>query len=257
MRVRTVLAAVAATGTAFAAVAAVTVGTFAHADSRIVAGQPASQTYSFMVSLQDQAGNHFCGAALIKPNVAVTAAHCVQGQNAQDLQVRVGTTDRTTGGETAKVTQATVHPAYDSVITGHNDIAVIKLDTQLRATPIDIGTTPAVTAPIRILGWGLTCKTRGCGDPPVELQELETQVLFDDSCDGADGPNELCVANANFGGGACFGDSGGPAVVADGNHFTLVGVTSRLGRGSVECGQKPSIYSDVRAQKKFVDDALG
>jgi secreted trypsin-like serine protease len=253
MRLRTVLAAVAATGIA---VAAVTAGTFAYADSRIVGGQAASQTYSFMVSMQDLNGNHFCGAALVKSNVAVTAAHCVSGQDVRQMQVRVNTTDRTAGGETARITGATVHPQYDPTITGHNDVAVIKLDTQLQAAPIDIGASPGVGAPVRILGWGLTCPTRGCGDSPVQLQELGTSVLDDARCDGVDGPNELCINNANFNGGACFGDSGGPAVVDEGGTLKLVGATSRNSAHSLICGRTPSIYSDLRAQKKFIDGAL-
>jgi secreted trypsin-like serine protease len=252
MRVRTVLAATIATGTA---IAAITAGAFAYADSRIVGGTPASETYSFMVSMQDQAGNHFCGAALIEPDVAVTAAHCVDGQNAADLQVRVGTTDRTQGGETAGVTEATIHPDYDPVQTGFNDVAVIKLDQQLTQEPVQIADTPADGTGIRLMGWGQTCGTRGCQqEPPVELQELETSVLADDQCEGADGPNELCVDSPNGDSGACFGDSGGPAVIADGGAFTLVGVTSR---GNEPCGSTPAIYSDVAAQKAFIDQAAG
>lgn len=266
MRVRTLLAATAAAGIT---IAAVTLGGLsAEAETsnakddvhgKIVGGTPVAEPYSFMVSLQDSAGDHFCGASLIRPDFAVTAAHCVEGQDPASMQVRVNTTDRTNGGETAAVTEATIHPDYDPIATGHNDIAVIKLDTQLQATPIEVGTSPETGSAVRIIGWGLTCPVRGCGEPPVELQELETSALDDAECEspqgGIDPAAEICVDNPNEEAGACFGDSGGPAVVDEGGTLKLVGATSR--GLAAECATTPAIYSDVTAQADFINGVIG
>ena len=44
--------------------------------TNIVGGVPASETYSFMVSLQNSSGRHSCGGSLIDASQVVTAATC-------------------------------------------------------------------------------------------------------------------------------------------------------------------------------------
>ncbi|MBB3663794.1 secreted trypsin-like serine protease [Prauserella sediminis] len=237
----------------------------------LVGGAPADRTYPFMASLQEQ-GEHGCGAALVRPTWLVTAAHCVQGptgqggadQDSGPLTARIGSNDRTAGGELAEAAEVVVHPSFEYPgSTG--DIALIRLSEPVSAQPIDIATpdgdTPPGEAtstdpgtPTRLLGWGQTCPENGCGDAPVKLQQVDTQIVDGERCAaGFDPASEVCTGNPD-GAGACYGDSGGPQVVRSGERWRLVGVSSRAGNNDPVCGSGPSIYTSAPAYTGWIEE---
>jgi secreted trypsin-like serine protease len=221
----------------------------------IVGGGDADQTYSFMASLQDGSGNHFCGGSLVKADWVVTAAHCVQGQQPDAISLRIGSNDRTSGGEEAKASKIIVHPDYGKKESG-GDIALVQLASPVKAAPVPIGSGAAAGTKSRLIGWGQTCPERGGCEPPKTLQQLDTSVVDAGKCTGIDGKVELCTDSPNKAG-ACYGDSGGPQLVQADGKWDLIGVTSRSGNNDSTCATGPSIYTSAVAYADWVGQNTG
>ena len=217
----------------------------------IVGGQDADQPYPFMVSVQDNTGEHFCGGSLVRSDWVLTAAHCVQNDPPADIKARTGSNDLR-AATVYPIAKVIVHPEYDGEHPG-NDIALLKLATPVQTPPIQIGTAPVGTA-TRLLGWGQTCPRLGeCDLSSTKLRQLDTRLLEPTRCLDIDGTLELCTDSPGGVAGACHGDSGGPQVVRDGTGWRVIGVTSRAGDDSLDCGTGPSIYTSAGAYVDWIN----
>ncbi|MET8826374.1 serine protease [Streptomyces sp. NPDC004610] len=233
-------------------------GTAAAAPTPFVGGEQAASTYSFMGSIQVN-GSHYCGASLISPEWMVTAMHCTYGNGAlppSALRVRIGSNDRLSGGSLVGVSQI-VRPSSSQSMPGQ-DIALLRLSTQVGNMPAPISTsTPADNSAVRLLGWGQTCPQRGCSTAaPRYLKQLDTRVLPDSSCTGMVNSRELCIAGATSST-ACYGDSGGPALVNRNGRLELAGATSRSGANSSTCGVGGAVYTDVATWRSWIQQHTG
>ncbi|WUP51990.1 snapalysin family zinc-dependent metalloprotease [Micromonospora globbae] len=205
----------------------------------VVGGRPASENYSFLVYLSG------CTGSLIKANWAVTAKHCPTPSS-----VRVGSTNRTSGGTVVGVTRAVNHPTID--------VKLLQLASSVSHAPAPIpSTSGAVGTATRIIGWGQTCPTRGCGSAPTVAYELDTSIVSDSRCLGINGPYEICTNNTNGNSGACYGDSGGPQVRRVNGVWNLIGATSRAGNNNSTCATGPSIYGDLPAIRSWINTQVG
>ncbi|WP_370949983.1 trypsin-like serine protease [Amycolatopsis sp. cg5] len=221
----------------------------------IVGGSDATETYGFMASVQTELGNERCGASLISPDWLVTAGHCVSDRHTGGLLdpaltwLRIGSPDRTQGGERIQADKFIRHEQFDIAL--HHDIALIHLAKPATARPIEIGAGPGTGAAIRLIGWGKTCPTPGCGEAPVLLRQLDTTVADPSACgEDFDPARQLCTDNKNGTANACFGDSGGPAVVSENGAWKLVGATSH--GQSASCVEKAGIYMNVAAYADWI-----
>jgi hypothetical protein len=208
---------------------------------RIVGGSLVpSGSYPWTAALLSSSGGQFCGGSLIAPKWVVTAAHC----SSSAYSVRVGSVDRTSGGQVIRVIRKINHPQYST----QNDIALLELETPVSGiTPVVRGTaSPAVGSTVRLLGWGQVTSPFGGDSGSRYLKQLDTPVLTRTVCSGT-GAGDLCFKGTTTAT-ACKGDSGGPALAGS----VLVGATSRSGRSANYCGEDV-IYTNVTYYKTWID----
>lgn len=158
-------------------------------ESKIVGGQDAERHYPYMVSLQvttnDGETYHNCGASVLNSRHVLTAAHCVDGQNASVMSIVVGTNDLASNeGVRYKAESFLKHPEY--VELNNSDIAIIKLTETIkfndRVSPVVLET-EYVNAGVRVLltGWGFRTPVR-IGGTPKKLQQTEFDTISNKDC---------------------------------------------------------------------------
>jgi Trypsin/F5/8 type C domain len=231
-----------------AGVAAAGVNTTDSVDPHIVGGQNATESYPFMTLLMSSDG-WGCGAVLIRPTWVLSARHCTTGANDQpstpaSLSFRTGSLHHDSGGTIA----------YAKRVIRNNDgadTALIELTAPVPYQPIDIAASAPAGSAIRIIGWGCTTDP-GCNGAEF-LQQLDTSILADSACGG--NQYVLCVNNPDGWRGACYGDSGGPALLRAGTGWVLVGDTS--GGTSAVCGQAPSVYAELPTVRSWIESYAG
>ncbi|MGW7497904.1 trypsin-like serine protease [Streptomyces luteogriseus] len=266
--------------------AALTAGTVAGSiDPKVIGGNETTiSTAPWMAQLHyyDDRGTSstgddigfFCGGAVIAPTKILTAAHCVKGYSwGAHGAVVTGTSrlpsDNGTdlhGGTATAVLRQWNHPSYNAT-TIDNDIAVLTLDTAVKATPIRMttsGDTASYKAGVgaKVYGWGRTSSTSD--DISETLKTATLPMQSDTTCSGAYGRDfvkghMVCAGKPATGSdtgtvSACNGDSGGPLVVN--NRIVGVvswGVTDCVAKGAYSVFSKVSTY--VGAAYPRVDDA--
>lgn len=167
-----------------------------------------------------------CTATLVAPTLAITAAHCVEGLTAEEIAFAIGA-DLANPKDWQIVSAVHVHPDYD-VDSAEHDFAVLELASPfgdvepLTANCDALPSSKLVGAKVQLAGYGET------EDDPDNARQwwAPTKVI-------ALGAFEFIVDGGGVG--ACYGDSGGPAL------STLVGgfarVLGTLSWGDAECGQ--------------------
>ena len=200
-------------------------------------------------------GGALCSASLIGPNMAITAAHCIQ-KNGYAPVMLFGNDIRSGQAVRRPVVGSIVNPAWAKRAgrgMDQGDIAVVKfaggLPTGYRPAPMDSSDDQIVKGEQAVLaGYGINnaeAKT-GAG----VLRKTEVKVA-----NPRPGKTEM-VLNQRHGRGACHGDSGGPAYVQRGGKMVLAGVTNRSYPASApdDCAHDV-VYTKVAAYRPWIESS--
>ncbi|TOF39619.1 serine protease [Vibrio parahaemolyticus] len=209
--------------------------------TRIIGGEPANTSdWKFIASLvrkgQPTSIGHFCGGSFLGGKYILTAAHCVEGLNANDLDIVLGLYDQNRESQAQRIAVNNIysHTAYNSHKT-NNDIALIELEHSVDSATIDLAT-PEVLDSVRVgdklhvAGWGNTSTTDRVY--PTVLQQVDLEYVDRATCQNLSGnysnvsDDGICAGYYWGGKDSCQGDSGGPLIVDDNGINKLLGVVS-------------------------------
>ncbi|CAB3247832.1 unnamed protein product [Arctia plantaginis] len=158
--------------------------------NRIVGGSPTTvKSYPYMANMQygwlGTAFQQACGGALITRDAVLSAAHCFVGDPVPWWRVRLGTSERSSGGVIHNVVKIIIHPHYD-IKPSEADVAIVRLTTKA----VYSSTIAAVRiagayyhindgTPITAIGWG---QLEVGGVSPNQLQHVQLDVINLELC---------------------------------------------------------------------------
>jgi len=242
-------------------------------DMMIIGGENAIKgEFPWQLSQQRLGGtwSHSCGASLLSGTRALSAAHCVEGANANILRVIAGLHQRSdmSGTATSDCARTVLHPDYNTGSPSFsNDISIIYLfNTIATGNGIAYATLPAnnnndfAGDTCVISGWGRTSNAQTL---PDTLQKVSIKVLTLAACRTAMGTigtiweGHICLNDDAGVVGSCNGDSGGPLnCPGAGNSRVVAGITS-FGVSTIlgNClTSYPSVYTRTSAYLTWIDN---
>jgi len=248
--------------------------TYEYPTARIVGGTTAHfGQWPWQVSLRQWKTAtflHKCGAALLNENWAITAAHCVENVQPDDLLLRLGEYDLASDEEEhpyveRKVQIVASHPQFDAR-TFEYDLALLRFYDPVRFQPNIIPICLAeegsqfVGKSAFVTGWGRLYEG---GPLPPKMQQVSVPIINNTECEGMyrrAGYVEhipsifICAGYQEGKQDSCEGDSGGPMVIRQEESWVLGGVIS-WGIGCAEANQ-PGVYTRISEFREWIDKII-
>ena len=235
--------------------------------SKIVGGADAPPyLYPWLVALTDRhLTNPFCAGFIISSNIVLTAAHCLNDRQANQVQILARIHDlRYFQGERHDIDQWISHPGYRIDNSMHlDDIALIKIrtsfaeDLQPCCLPrASSNSYPQAKTEAVVSGWGKISVIPTSQHSPI-LQHVVMPIVDNKNrkCRQTitDSKRQLCAGYENFSIDSCAGDSGAPLLVVEHEnaegYFVAAGIVSY---GNRQCDA--SISSGVYTRVSFYLD---
>ncbi|XP_076179603.1 transmembrane protease serine 9-like [Ptiloglossa arizonensis] len=213
----------------------------------------------YQVSIQAKTNkHHFCGGSVLNANYVLTAAHCIDGQDPDAIEVVVGTVNVADRVSVHQVERIIMHKNYSQQDSWKNDIALIKvkpkLTTSEKVSPVSLPEAnkaiPTNSAAL-VSGWG---STRVGGRGTTKLMKARIYIADQNKCKSTYSriakkiyDSQICANNPTVKSGACNGDSGGPLTV----NGQLVGIVS----WSISCALPnfPTVYTRVTSYLDWIE----
>lgn len=232
-------------------------------------GEEADRPYEFMGSIQTLTGEQKCGGALIADRWLLSAKHCFFDEEGapydwSQLKVRLGSNDRTTGGEIRTI--ASVKTVDNDTTPSDNDLALVELERPSTKTPIPLADhAPKPGEDVRAIGWGDHLLPEQPGDPwpepPTMLRQLDQKVVDPLLCDAPEPigyiqPGDVCVGTTPKGETTRAGDSGGPLLVPAPDGYTVAGVVSFAGWLFTPGRDVHAIFTSTNRFQDWITDTI-
>lgn len=220
---------------------------------RIIGGRPTPEdsfpsVLSILLNIpgRSQYERHFCGATLIAPNWALSAAHCFvdedgnAGLPASEFSVladenRLSTNRRDDRSNEVGVVSIIPHPDF-TLDTFTNDVALLELSEPIDEPVMSLFNGDAARlpgAPALIVGWGVVDDSNP--ERPVyprRQQYARVPIVSNEVCNAPDSYNgdvdstQICAGFPRGGVDSCQGDSGGPLILGIRGQQVQVGIVS-------------------------------
>ncbi|XP_076376155.1 chymotrypsin-2 [Megalopta genalis] len=194
-----------------------------------------------------------CGGSIISENLILTAAHCIYGESASDIEVVVGTYTLPLWKPAIKYSPQKLiwHAHYNPQKDFLNDIGLIWLTKNIPFTeniqPIRLPSVnrDATGEKAVITGWGRLSEK---GLTPYILQEIELEIISQQYClfEWNVTDSQICTLT-KISEGVCNGDSGGPLVL-NGEQVGIVSYGSPCARNI------PDVYTKVYSYKQWITE---
>uniref|UniRef100_A0A1Q3FRB4 Phenoloxidase-activating factor 2 n=1 Tax=Culex tarsalis TaxID=7177 RepID=A0A1Q3FRB4_CULTA len=240
--------------------------------SHATQGETEFGEFPWMVALY-ASGSYICGGSLIKPNVVVTAGHCVFNKQNAGLVVRAGewdskTTDELLAFQEQRVTRVIMHDQYNTKFL-FNDIALLVLEKPFQ--PDEHIQLLCLAPQGKSFDNEESCIATGWGKERFDsssyqniLKKVELPVMPHGDCQEAFrktrlGPTfqlhrSMLCAGGEEGVDTCTGDGGSPLAcpsVENGNRYQLAGIVA----WGIGCGQAgvPGAYARASLYTTWIE----
>lgn len=230
---------------------------------RIIGGKPSTKGERPWMAALTINGQQFCGGSLIDKQWVLTAAHCIEDIQANEMSgfnVRLNVNDLANAneGETIAVAAMYSHASYSEGAAA--DIALLKLAKPATVDPIAIADSDFMNSHARpgtsttVSGWGN--RSSSGSDFSSKLHQVSIPLVSREQCNGPKAYNgqiadtEICAGLAAGGKDSCQGDSGGPLVANRQGKPVQLGVVS-WGDGCAE-PNKYGVYARVASFTQWV-----